>query len=53
MTKTPPISTDNAERLLSGKPTDGVLDDLALLIGALRTAESPKVDRALFARIAT
>ncbi|MCH7844264.1 MAG: hypothetical protein IH850_00330 [Acidobacteria bacterium] len=53
MIKTPPISTDNAERLLSGKPTDGGLDDLALLIGALRTAESPRVDRALVDRIAT
>lgn len=53
MTKTPPISADNAERLLSGKPTDGGLDDLALLIGALRTAESPGVDRALVDRVAT
>ncbi len=52
MTKTPPISTDNAERLLSGEPTDGGLDDLALLIGALRTAESPRVDGALVDRIA-
>ncbi len=52
MTKTPPISTDNAERLLSGAPTDGGLDDLALLIGALRTAESPEVDSALVDRFA-
>ncbi len=52
MTKTPPISADNAERLLSGAPTDGGLDDLALLIGALRTAESPEVDSALVDRFA-
>ena len=52
MTKTPPISTDNAERLLSGKPTDGVLDDLVLLIGALRTAASPEVDTAFVDRVA-
>jgi len=52
MTKTPPISTDNAERLLSGAPTDGGLDDLALLIGALRTAASPAVDSAFVDRVA-
>ena len=52
MTQTPPISTDNAERLLSGAPTDGGLDDLALLLGALRTAESPAVDSALVDRFA-
>ena len=52
MTKTPPISTDNAERLLSGAPTDGGLDDLALFIGALRTAASPEVDSVFVDRVA-
>jgi len=52
MTQTPPISTDNAERLLSGAPTDGGLDDLAPLIGALRTAASPEVDSAFVDRVA-
>jgi hypothetical protein len=53
MTKTPPISTDNAERLLNGEPAAGGLDNLALLIGALRTADSPRVDRALVDRVAS
>lgn len=52
MTETPPISTESAERLLCGNPVDGGLDDLALLIGALRTAESPRVDSAFVDRVA-
>ncbi len=52
MTETPPISIESAERLLSGNPTNGGFDDLALLIGTLRTAESPRVNRAFVDRVA-